>query len=79
MEKEIIDYFGNPLKVYKIIVFTAIPLLDRTLGEGYEARSLWDLGVNHGTLTRYTHILGQIYYKKEILGVVIGFTYFLQQ
>ena len=74
MEEEIIDYFANPLKVYKIIVFTTIPLLDRTLREGYEARYLWDLGVNHGTLTRSTHILGQINYKKEILVEVIDFT-----
>ena len=79
MEEVIMDYFGNPLKVNKIIVFTTIPLLDRRLGEGYEARSLWDLGVNHETLTRSTHILGQIYYKKEILVEVIGFIDVLQQ
>ena len=78
MEEEI-DYFANTLKLDKIFVFTTIPLLDRTLGEGYEARSLWDLGVNHETLTRSTHILGQIYYKKEILVEVIGFIDVLQQ
>ena len=79
MEEEGIDYFANPLKFDKIFIFITIPLLDRTLVEGYEARFLWDLGVNYGTLTRYTHILGQIYYKKEILVVVIGFTDVLQQ
>ena len=64
MEEERIDYFENTLKVDMIFVFTTLPLLDRTLGGGYEDRSLWDLGVNHGTLIRSTHILGQIYYKK---------------